>query len=82
MKKRVVLFLLLALFLFPTILAGSPDAEIQKLTHYAEEYEIGNIDYVKLLVYISSVRESLNEELGATHNIWGGLSGRNKSGRF
>jgi len=73
MKKRVVLFLLLALFLFPTILAGSPDAEIQKLTHYAEEYEIGNIDYVKLLVYISSVRESLNEELGATHKYMGGV---------
>jgi len=49
----------------------SPDASqevldgVQKLTHYAEEYETGNIDYVQLLVYISSVREDLNEGLGA-----------------
>ena len=66
MKKRVVSFvILIMLFLFslstvPAV-SNSADSEIKSITHYAEEYEIGNIDYVKLLIYISKSRQNLNE---------------------
>jgi len=71
--KRGVILVVLVLSLLPIILATSIDSEIQKITHYAEEYEIGNIDYVRLLVYMSSVRENLNEILGATGKGHGGI---------
>ncbi len=64
MKKSLVIFFFVIL-LFPFILSASVDSEIQKLTHYAEEYETGNINYVQLRVYLSSVKENLNEILGA-----------------
>ena len=53
--------------------SNSADSEIKSITHYAEEYEIGNIDYVKLLVYISESRQNLNEILGATNQQMGGV---------
>ena len=46
---------------------------MQRVTHYAEEYETGNIDYVQLLLHINSVREGLNELLGVKHKEEGGL---------
>ncbi|MFH1237895.1 MAG: hypothetical protein V1491_00450 [archaeon] len=73
MKKCVMILFLLSLFLLPTVLAGSVDDELQKVTYYAEDYEIGNINYVQLMVYLSSVRGSLNEELGAVRKQEGGI---------
>ena len=78
MKKRGVILLIsliLGLFLIGSILAisNSADSEIKSITHYAEEYEVGNIDYVKLLVYISKSRQNLNEILGATEQQMGGV---------
>jgi hypothetical protein len=77
MQKRglIVLFvgILLVLSLSSVSAAGSFDDEIKKLTHYAEEYEIGNIDYVRLLIYNAAVRESLNEILGVVSQEEGGL---------
>src|SRR3989344_709704 len=78
MKKRGVILLIsliLGLFLIGSILAisNSADSEIKSITHYAEEYEVGNIDYVKLLVYISKSRQNLNEILGATNQQMGGV---------
>ncbi len=78
MKKRVFIgltSLILSLLLITNVLAvsSSADSEIKKITHYAEEYEIGNIDYVKLLVYISASRQNLNEILGATNQQMGGI---------
>jgi len=74
MRKRCILLLVFVLLLLPTIFADtSLDAEIKKATHYAEEYEIGNINYVQLLVHISAVRENLNELLGAISKHHGGL---------
>ena len=83
MKKRgvIVLFgLILSLFLITSVLAvsNSADSEIKTITHYAEEYEIGNIDYVKLLVYISASRQNLNEILGATEQQMGGVLKQDK----
>jgi hypothetical protein len=72
MKKRVILGLFLIFFLFPLVSASLSD-EIQKITHHAEEYETGNINYVQLLVYTSAVRESINEILGSTEREFGGI---------
>ncbi|MDP3026805.1 MAG: hypothetical protein Q8N63_03785 [Nanoarchaeota archaeon] len=73
--KKLVVGLALIVFLIGSVLAvsTSADSEIKSITHYAEEYEIGNIDYVKLLVYISASRQSLNEILGATNQQMGGV---------
>ena len=66
--------LVLALvFSLSLVSAGEVDDEIKKLTHYAEGYETGNIDYVQLMVYSSSVREKLNEMLGVVSKEEGGL---------
>ena len=74
MKKGVIsLILVLALFILPLVLAEGIDDELQKLTHYAEEYETGNIDYVQLLVYSGSIREKLNQEFGAISREHGGI---------
>jgi len=75
MKRGGVIFILViaSLLLVPTILAeGSIDDEIKKIGHYAEEYETGNIDYVKFVLHTSIIRESLNEKLGAVR-FQGGL---------
>ncbi|MEK6757637.1 MAG: hypothetical protein AABX88_00775 [Nanoarchaeota archaeon] len=67
-------FLLVLLFLIiPFVFAGSVDNEIQKIAHYSEQYETGNINYVQLMVYLSSVRNNLNQELGAVSKNEGGL---------
>lgn len=52
------------------------EEEIKKLTHYAEEYETGNINYAGLLLYVSATRENLNEILGAKSRFEGGLFDR------
>jgi len=73
----VIIFILL-LLVFPLILASSDssktvDSQIQKITHYAKEYEIGNVDYIQLMIHISSAREGLNEILGVTNKQMGGV---------
>ncbi len=76
MKKSVILPLLVLcsfLLFLPIISASSVDDEVQKITHYAEEYETGNINYVQLLIYTSAVRQNLNEILGASGKEEGGL---------
>ncbi|MBL7147600.1 MAG: hypothetical protein ISS82_02135 [Nanoarchaeota archaeon] len=72
MKKEVVLILCL-LFLMQFVSASSIDDEIQKITHYAEEYETGNINYIQLLLHASSVKQNLNKLMGATDMEYGGL---------
>ncbi|MBU0761375.1 MAG: hypothetical protein ABII03_04615 [Nanoarchaeota archaeon] len=64
-KREVLVLALCCLVLSIGFASASVDDGIKKITHYAEEFETGNIDYVQLLVYASAVRESLNEELGA-----------------
>ena len=71
--KRCLVILLVAVLLFPIISSASIDSEMQKLTHYAEQYETGNIDYVQLLIYSSATREALNEMLGASGKEFGGV---------
>ena len=65
-------FLVLA-FSLALVSASGVDEQIQKLTHYAEEYETGNINYVQLLVHTSAVREELNELLGVKSKEMGGI---------
>jgi len=72
MKKEVVPILCL-LFLVQFASAGSIDDEIQKITYSAEEYEIGNINYIQLLLHASSAKQNLNKIMGATNREAGGL---------
>ncbi len=56
-----------------TVSAASVDDEFKKLAYYAGEYETGNLNYVQLLVYTSSIKEKMNEILGATGREMGGI---------
>ncbi len=67
------LFLVLGFSVFADAVSSDIDSEMQKLTHYAEEYEVGNIDYVQLMIHVSSVRESMNRILGVTNRDLGGV---------
>ncbi|MFH1522177.1 MAG: hypothetical protein ABIF18_04435 [archaeon] len=75
--KKLVVFITLLFVLVPCVLASPDssdiDSEMQKLTHYAKEYEVGNINYVQLMIHISAVRESMNELLGVTNRELGGV---------
>ncbi len=74
MRKVILSIFLLSLVLAPCIFADSDiDSEMQKLVHYAKEYEVSNIDYVQLMIYVSAVREGMNEILGVTHQEIGGV---------
>ena len=72
MGKGLLVLAILLLFLLPAMSASSVDSEMQKVTHFAEEYETGNINYVQLLTHLSSVREGLNEILGVSSREMGG----------
>src|SRR3989344_5670393 len=53
--------------------SGSFEDEIKKITYYAEEYETGNIDYPKLIIYLGTQREKINEKLGAARTNEGDI---------
>ena len=63
-KEAMILFLII--LVIPLTFAQSIDTGIKKITYYAEEYEIGNINYAQLIVYTSSLSQDLAEEMGAT----------------
>ncbi len=65
MKKEVIVLAIIVL-VSTFISAQSIENSIQKMTHYAEEYEIGNINYAQLIVYLTSTRGELEEIMGAT----------------
>ncbi|MEK6848122.1 MAG: hypothetical protein AABX65_00630 [Nanoarchaeota archaeon] len=80
MGKReaiILLILFLAVFMlsFASALSNSSgiNSDIQKVTSYAEDYETGNINYIQLMVYLSSIKQSLNQKLGAAEMRDGGL---------
>ena len=66
MKKEVIILFLIILSLTSLTLALNIDAPIKKITHHAEQYEVGNINYAQLIVYITSLSQDLAEEMGAT----------------
>jgi len=66
MLKRGMFVLLVAVMLvLPIVSAAGLQDEIKKITHYAEEYETGNINYVKLMVHTAASRENINKLMGA-----------------
>ena len=82
MEKRFIILVAFIIFInlyflmyFISAQTSTPtiESEINKLTHYAEEYETGNIDYAKLVVYAGAVRESLNEIAGVVDKNEGGI---------
>ncbi|MFH1425681.1 MAG: hypothetical protein ABIG28_03070 [archaeon] len=76
-KREVLIFFVVSMLAFGVFFVSGAssgvDDEMKKFTHYAEEYETGNIDYVKFLIYSSSVRENLNELLGVSSREFGGV---------
>lgn len=74
MRKFLLFLLILSVFLLPTVSTaeissqGVNTAEIEdtlnSIAHYAEEYEVGNINYLQLNVYGYKIRSDLNLLLG------------------
>ncbi|MBI4158704.1 hypothetical protein HY500_00415 [Candidatus Woesearchaeota archaeon] len=65
MKKEAFILFLTILIFIPIAFAQSIDAPIKKVTYHAEQYEVGNINYAQLIVYISSLSKDMAEEMGA-----------------
>ena len=63
MKKRVIVLFMILLVLVPIALAQSIENPIKKVTHHAEQYEVGNINYAQLIVYITSLSQEIAEEM-------------------
>ncbi len=62
MKK--LLTILLILLVIPSVAGQTVEEEIDDLVNYAEQYEMGNIDYFELSVHSSIIRSNINELLG------------------
>ena len=74
MKKFFVLSLILLFVInLNFVSSDSIDDEFKKLANYAGEYESGNINYIQLLIYASSIKGKMNEILGATGREIGGV---------
>ena len=74
MKRGAISALILILLFLPVVSSvSSIDSQIKKITGYAEDFESGNINYAKLLVYSSEVREEINRNLGTTNKEMGGI---------
>src|SRR3989344_5860646 len=67
MKKRVIFIIFISILFLSISLVSSQsiDSSIAKLTNAAEQYEIGNINYAQLIVYMASLSKELAEEMGA-----------------
>lgn len=58
MKKLILLLLLFAMT--PLALAADPVTDkVFAVTHYAEQYEIGQITYAQLKIYSNALREDI-----------------------
>ena len=71
MKKKalfLIFIFILVLFISSINLASSQsiDSSIKKMTHTAEQYKTGSINYAQLIVYMASLSKELAAEMGAT----------------
>ena len=73
LQLSVFSIVLLLLTFTASVSAASVNDEFKKLAYYAEEYETGNIDYIQLLVYTSSIKGKMNEVLGAAGREMDGI---------
>lgn len=64
-KRGWYILLLLFILSFPLASAVSVDEQISQVVSYAEQYEIGQMEYLELLVQVSLVRDEINELLGS-----------------
>ncbi|MBW2974080.1 hypothetical protein KY366_00020, partial [Candidatus Woesearchaeota archaeon] len=72
MKKGVIVLLFLILFSLTSLVsAGVIDQKINSIVHYAEQYELGKIDYLQLIVYGNTIREEINSQLGQEYRVEG-----------
>ncbi|MBU0530321.1 MAG: hypothetical protein KKC05_01485, partial [Nanoarchaeota archaeon] len=72
----LVSFVILSSLFFSGVSAqASVEKKLNEIVHYAEEYEIGNINYMQFNVYSHAVRADLNLMLGGGINEnWGGVT--------
>jgi hypothetical protein len=62
--RNYFLVLGILIVIFPVVSADSVDQEIDELLFYAEQYELGNINYLELTLYSSLTRSRVNSLLG------------------
>jgi len=67
----VVLGVLLAVFFLVTLVSADIDDNINNIAGYAEDYEMGKINYLQLVVYGNTIREEINNELGQEYVVEG-----------
>ncbi|MFH1408294.1 MAG: hypothetical protein ABIH34_00130, partial [Nanoarchaeota archaeon] len=77
MRKEVVV-LFFSLFLVPFVSAGIDDG-INEIVHYAEQYEVGKITYLQLVVHGGAITQKINNELGQEYSVEGDHSRRGLS---
>src|SRR3989338_6779392 len=65
MVKINILLILLSIILLPLVSAQTVDEEVSKIISSAEQYEMGNLDYLELLIQASLTRDEVNELLGS-----------------
>jgi len=59
MKEKILFFVCMFIFI-PFASAQTVDAEIANIISYAEQYEMGNMDYLELLIQ-ASLAEALQK---------------------
>jgi hypothetical protein len=67
-NPKTILLLFITLILLPSMLATTEDIkrQINSITHYAAQYETGNIEYAKAIVKINQAESALNLLLGGS----------------
>jgi len=70
MKTKTMLLLIITLILLPSLTATSDDIkkQVNSITYYATQYEIGNIEYAEAIVKINQAGSALNLLLGGSEN--------------
>ncbi|HII30261.1 TPA: hypothetical protein HA317_04340, partial [Candidatus Woesearchaeota archaeon] len=73
MKKEALLVcaLLILLGLTASVSADAIEEEIDSIVYYAEQYELGKINYLQLVVYENTIREEINSQLGQEYVVEG-----------
>ena len=67
MKKGALMFCIFFGLIFSisqisaaSVQAGLIKDEIKKLSHYAEDYESGNLNYMQFLTYLAETKQNIN----------------------
>ncbi|MDP7140950.1 MAG: hypothetical protein QF362_02915 [Candidatus Woesearchaeota archaeon] len=62
MVKKILLVLII-LLIIPISYAESIDSKINSIVKYGEQYEMGQISYLQMIVHSNALRQEINEML-------------------